>query len=79
MPKISEQLDLSALAYDEAGRLYENFFHHYYPFTVEIETTGVPYDREEAFCRLVEYELALKGEKIRRNGRYFKIDKYQAH
>lgn len=79
MPEISEQLDLSALAYDEAGRLYENFFHYHNPFTIEIDTTGVPYYLEEAFCRLVEDELALKGEKIRRNGRYFKIDKYQAH
>ena len=53
--------------------------HHYHPYTVEIETNGVPYDKEEYFCRLVEEELQKKGEKISRDGRYFKIDRYQAH
>lgn len=72
-------VDLVALAAEEASRLYEANFHHYHPYTVVIETDGVPFDRVEYFCSLVEEELALKGEKIRRDGRYFKIEKYQAH
>ena len=71
--------DLVAMAAEEASRLYETCFHHYHPWSVDIDTTGVPYDKVETFCRLVEEELALRGEKIRRDGRYFKIDKYQAH
>ena len=72
-------MDLVALAAEEASRLYEVNFHHYHPYTVEIETDGVSYDKVETFCRLVEEELLAKGEKIRREGRYFKIDRYQSH
>ena len=75
----SHETDLVALAAEEAIRLYEVYFHHHHPYTVEIETDGVPSDRIDYFCRLVEEELELKGEKIRRDGRYFKIAKYQAH
>ena len=73
------ETDLVAMAAEEASRLYEKFFHHYHPWSVDIDTAGVPFEDEERFCRLVEEEIAAKGEKIRRNGRYFKIDKYQAH
>lgn len=75
----NQTTDLVALAAEEARRLYEANFHHYHPYTVEIETDGVPYDKVEYFCRLVEEELLTKGEKIRRDGRYFKIDRYQSH
>ena len=74
-----DSMDLVALAAEEARRLYEANFHHHHPYTVEIETDGVPEDRTEYFCRLVEEELLAKGEKIRREGQYFKIDRYQSH
>lgn len=74
-----ESVDLVALASEEANRLYETYFHHHHPYSVEIETYGVPTGREDYFYRLVEEELLNKGEKIRRNGQYFKIDRYQAH
>ena len=74
----NHEIDLVAVAAEEAARLYEVNFHHYHPYTVEIETAGIPEHRREYFCRLVEDELALKGETILRDGRYFKIARYQS-
>lgn len=68
---------LEAEASEEARRLYEEEFHYYNPYTREIDTRGIPYSQEEWFCQMVEDELHLKGEKIHRDGRYFKIDRYQ--
>lgn len=68
---------LEALASEEARRLYEEEFSYYNPYTREIFTDGVSFDEEEAFCRMVEQELANRGEKIERQGRYFKISRYQ--
>ena len=69
--------DITALAYDEAQRLLETCFACYYPYTCIIEDDGVPFEKRETFYRQVEEELLLKGEKITRNGKYFKIDRYQ--
>ncbi|MCI9087634.1 MAG: hypothetical protein HFJ32_03660 [Clostridia bacterium] len=70
-------MELEVEASEEARRLYEREFHYNNPYSREIETNGIPYSQEEQFCQMVEDELRLKGEKIHRNGRYFKIDRYQ--
>ncbi len=73
-----ENMELQAIASEEARRLYEKEFSYFNPYTREIDTEGIPYTQKEAFCRMVEEELLQKGEKIRRQGQYFKIDKYQS-
>lgn len=70
---------MEALAYDEAQRLLETSFNFYNPYTCIIETEGIPFNEKELFCKMVEQELALRGEKINRRGEYFKITKYQKH
>ncbi len=72
------QHELEAMAAEEARRLYEVEFSFYNPYTRFICTDGIPADQEETFCRLVEEELLLKGEKIHRSGAMFKICEYQA-
>lgn len=72
-----DTIELEVLADEEARRLYEVEFSHHNPYTREIETSGIPYPQEEEFCQLVEQELLRKGEKIHRNGRYFKIARDQ--
>lgn len=69
--------DITALAYDEAQRLLETCFACYFPYTCVIEDYGVAFEEQEKFYGQVEEELLLKGEKITRNGKYFKIDRYQ--
>lgn len=69
--------DIRELAYEEAQRLLETCFSFYNPYTCIIEAEGVEYDEREDFYRLVEEELLCKGERIRREGQYFKISKYQ--
>ena len=68
---------LTALASEEARRLLEEEFSYDNPYTVVIEDEGVPYTQRDRFYGLVEEELLMKGEKITRNGQFFKIDKYQ--
>lgn len=70
-------MELEAEASEEARRLYEEEFHYYNPYTREIDTSGISSQQEERFCQMVEDELRRKGEKIHRNGRYFKIARYQ--
>ena len=70
--------ELEALAYDEAMRLKEEYFDHYHPYTCWMEIPAeVSYVDEDAFCVLVQEELERMGEKITRDGIYFKIDKFQ--
>lgn len=71
------EAELEARASEEARRLYEQEFHYYNPYSREIDIKGIPCALEDKFCRMVEEELELKGEKIHRNGKYFKIDRYQ--
>ena len=70
--------NLEAAAAEEARRLYEREFSHYNPYTIVIETEGIQSSQVEAFCCLVEQELLEKGERIKRNGIYFKIGRYQS-
>ncbi|MCI9246254.1 MAG: hypothetical protein HFJ30_03905 [Clostridia bacterium] len=75
------ELDISVLeaeASEEARRLYEREFHYHNPYTRVIETGGIPTSQVEEFCQMVEEELLRKGEKIHREGKYFKIERYQA-
>ena len=69
--------EIEARACEEAVRLYENEFHYYNPYTREINAEGIPYSKQEMYFRLVEEELLAKGEKILRQGAYFKIARYQ--
>ena len=69
--------ELEAMASEEARRLYEKEFSYHNPYTREIEADGIPACLEDKFYQMVEDELLLKGEKIRRIGKYFKICKYQ--
>lgn len=71
--------ELEAMASEEARRIYEKEFSYHNPYTREIESDGVPVGLEEAYYRMVENELALRGEKIFRDGKYFKISRYQSH
>lgn len=72
-------IDLEALAYEEAQRLMEKEFTFHNPYSRIIECDDIPYDQEEKFCQMVEDELALRGETIARQGKYFKICRYQRH
>lgn len=75
---VVKRSELSALAYDEATRLVEEYFSHHHPYTCWMEIPAeVSYAEEEFFCSLVESELRARGEKITRDGKYFKIDKFQ--
>ena len=69
--------ELEAMASEEARRLYEKEFSYCNPYTVTIEDNEIPHNLRDSFYQLVEDELLEKGEKISRNGQYFKIDKYQ--
>ena len=69
--------DIYAKAYDEAQRLMETCFSYCNPYTCIIEDDGIPFDMQDKFYSLVEEELQLKGEKITREGKYFKINKHQ--
>jgi len=69
--------EIEAMASEEAVRLYEKEFQHYNPYTREINADGIPYSKQEIYFRLVEEELLAKGEKIQRQGAYFKIERYQ--
>lgn len=72
--------ELEALAYDEAVRLKEKWFNHYHPYTCWIEIPkDVSFVDEDYFCRLVESELEIMGEKITRDGKFFKINRFQCH
>ena len=68
---------LTALASEEARRLIEKEFSYHNPYSVVIEDEGIPYTQRERYYALVEEELLMKGEKITRNGQFFKIDRYQ--
>lgn len=70
-------MDIIAKAYDEAQRLIEKCFSFHNPYSCVIEDDGIPFNQKERFYRLVEEELLEKGEKITRNGQFFKIDRYQ--
>lgn len=73
-----DRAELEALAYDEAVRLKEVYFDHHHPYTCWIEIpAGVSYRDEDLFCKLVETELENMGENITRDGKFFKIDKFQ--
>lgn len=69
--------ELEALAYDEAQRLLEKEFTYHNPYTRIIECDEIPYNQQSEFCQIVEKELELKGEKITRDGKFFKINKFQ--
>ena len=69
--------NISVLAYEEAQRLLEKCFSFYNPYTCIIEAEGIPYESQEKFYQMVENELLEKGEKIKREGPYFKIVKFQ--
>lgn len=69
---------IEAMAAEEARYLYETEFSHENPYTRFINDDSVPISQRELFCRLVEEELAMKGEKIHRDGNMFKICRYQA-
>ncbi len=69
--------ELEALAYDEAQRLLEKEFTYHNPYSRIIECDQIPYNQQDEFCQMVEEELKLKGETITRDGKFFKIDKFQ--
>lgn len=69
--------EIEALAYEEAQRIIEEEFSYHNPYTRIIECGDVPFNEEEKFCKMVEDELKLKGESITRDGKYFKICRYQ--
>lgn len=69
--------ELEALAYEEAQRIIAEECSYYNPYTRIIECGDVPYSEEEQFCGMVEKELKLKGESIKRDGKYFKICRFQ--
>ena len=69
--------DITALAYEEAQRLLEACFSFDNPYTCMIESSGVPFEQQEDFYQMVEEELLERGEKIRREGSYFKILRFQ--
>ena len=69
--------DIRALAYEEAQRLLETVFSYHNPYACIIEVGGIPFEKQETFCQMVEEELLAKGERITRSGAYFKIDRYQ--
>lgn len=69
--------DLHALAYEEAQRLLEKCFSFHNPYTCIIDAQGISFELREDFYRLVEEELLAKGEKIIREGEYFKIQRFQ--
>lgn len=68
---------LEAEADEEARRLFEIISYYSDPGMMEIDTRGVGYWQEEQFCQMVEAELLKRGERIRRNGRYFTSARYQ--
>ena len=70
-------MELTAMASEEARRLYEKEFSYFNPYTREIDAEGIPFSQREAFYQMVEEELLEKGEKIRRQGQYFEIERYQ--
>ena len=70
--------ELEALAYDEALCLLETSFSFDNPYTCVIDLPPeISFNDESAFYRQVEEELAAKGEKIAREGEFFKILRYQ--
>ena len=71
--------DIRALSYEETQRLLETCFTFYNPYTCIIEAEGIPFENQEQFYRMVEEELLAKGEKIRREGPYFKILRFQSN
>lgn len=72
--------ELEALAYDEAIRLKETYFDHHHPYTCWMEIPAeVSFVDEDEFYWLVQVELERQGEKITRNGKFFKIDRFQNH
>lgn len=77
---VMERNKLVALAYDEAARLKEDCFNHYHPYTCWIEIpAGVSYADEDLFYSMVEDELKIMGEEITRDGKFFKINRFQSH
>ena len=74
-----KNIEIEALASEEARRLYEKEFSYYNPYTREIDAEGIPFLEREKFYQLVEEELLQKGEMIQRDGAYFKIMKYQRY
>ena len=72
-----EYSPLEALAYEEAQRLLEKCFSFYNPYSCEIDAEGIPFEEREKFYRLVEEELARRGEQISRRSQFFKIMRYQ--
>ena len=72
-----DKMTMTAMAYEEAQRLLEKSFSFHNPYTCEIEAEGIPFNQREEFYKLVEEELLERGEKISRQGEFFKIDKYQ--
>ncbi len=73
-----DNMEIYARAYEEAQRLIEKCFSFFNPYSCEIDDEGIPFNQREAFYREVEDVLFEKGYNITRNGRYFKIDRYQA-
>lgn len=72
-----DSITLMAKASEEACRLLEKEFSFHNPFKVVIEDQEIPFTSRNKFYALVEEELRMKGEKITRDGQFFKIDKYQ--
>ena len=70
-------MDIESLAYEEAQRIMEECFSFYNPYTCIIEVEEIPFEQREHFCQLVEDELLERGERIKRDGPYFKILKFQ--
>ena len=70
-------MDIESLAYEEAQRIMEECFSFYNPYTCIIEVEEIPFEQREHFCQLVEDELFERGERIKRDGPYFKIIKFQ--
>ena len=69
--------NILALAYEEAQRLLEKYFTFHNPYACMIEAEGVPFEQQENFYQMVEDELLKKGERIKRDGPYFKIVRFQ--
>ncbi len=69
--------NIKVRAYEEAQRLLEKCFSFHNPYTCIIEAEGIPFEQQDKFYQLVEEELLKKGERIIREGEYFKIERFQ--
>ena len=70
------KMEIEAKAYEEAQRLLETSFSFDNPYTCEIDDSEIPFSDRDFFYAEVEKVLSDKGEEIKREGRYFKICRY---